>query len=482
MAMPERPNVIVIVSDTFRPDHLSVFGHGHAETPELDAFVRRSVTFDRATVLSFPTIPMRTDCFTGRVGVTRYPWRDLDRAAITLPGLLRQHGYVAQLIADTTHMLRAKFWEPFDYFHFLRGHEGDTPACRMNDPIRPVMSDRRKTRVETGNTGDRPVLCDLHAHTNFRQRYEDEAHCALLADASCRWIEDNYRGRPFLLWLDFFDVHEPWFPPEYLLRKYQPRYDGEPMVHPNYGSAEVYRPEELANLRARYACMCTLVSKHAGRVLRLVEDTGLVENTLVVFLSDHGTFLGEHGLTGKTLINQFENDVFPFHPEVSRVCWSMSLPESLGIPAQPDARMPHLVQPPDLMPTILDLCGIKPPAQAQIEGKSLVPLLRGETEAGPRPVAVTTSTTRTHRSKDLVYCRRPAATDGAWTLILREPPDPAPPLLYHTEEDPAHRRDLLAEHRDEARRLHGMMLDFFRAHEATPETLERLSREAVGLS
>jgi arylsulfatase A-like enzyme len=481
--MPERPNVIILVSDTFRPDHLSINGQGHAETPELDAFIRSSITFDGATVSSFPTIPMRTDWFTGRFSHLRHGWQDLEPQAITLPDVLRSAGYTTQLLGDNTHMLRSKFWRPFHYFHFLRGHEGDAAMCRLNDPVRRVVADLRKTRMDFGNMGDRPTLCDLHAHTNFRQRYEEDAHCSLLADSACRWIEDNYRGGPFLLWVDFFDVHEPWFPPEYLLRKYQPRYDGEPMPHPNYHSAEVYAPEELANLRARYAAMCTLLSKSAGRVLRLIEDTGLRENSVVVFLSDHGIYLGEHGLTGKSLIRPDAFDIFPFHPEIARLCWSISVPPSLPLSAaRPGTRLPQLIQAPDLMPTLLDLCGIRAPAEAKIEGKSLVPLLRGETQDSPRPISVTASTTGTNHAPGLLHCRRPAVTDGEWTLILREPPDPAPPLLFHTRQDPAHRRDLFREQRSEAERLHAAMLDFLRAYPAPQAALDRLAAGNCGLA
>ncbi|HOT36289.1 MAG TPA: sulfatase-like hydrolase/transferase, partial [Candidatus Latescibacteria bacterium] len=72
--MPDHPNIFVIVSDTFRPDHIGINGAGFAETPELDDFLRRGVTFDNALVSSFPTIPMRTDWWTGRFGHPRYGW------------------------------------------------------------------------------------------------------------------------------------------------------------------------------------------------------------------------------------------------------------------------------------------------------------------------------------------------------------------------------------------------------------------------
>lgn len=474
--MADRPNVIVVVSDTYRPDHLAVNGHPRAKTPELDAWVSRCVTFDGARVSSFPTIPMRTDWFTGRFGHPRHPWQNLDPKAVTLPQVMGQAGYTTQLIADTTHLLRADFWRPFQHFHFGRGHEGDRPFSRLNEPIRSVVSDRRKVRVETGAGPDRPPLADLHAHTNAWRVREEDSQIAELMDTATRWIEDNHRGGPFLLWLDCFDVHEPWFPPEYCWRMYQPDYEGEPMVHPNYHSAEVYEPDELDNLRARYLGMCTLVSKHVGRLFRLIEDTGLLNNTVVVFMSDHGMYLGERGRTGKTLIKPGVNDCFPFHRELARICWSMHFPPGLGIDNV--RRLPQVIQAPDLMPTVLELCGIEVPQC--VEGASLVPLLRGETSDPPREINVTASTCHVAGQEGRVHCRMPAVTDGEWTLLLSEPPLPQPPHLYH-QTDPTEQHDLFAEHPDEARRLHAKMIEWLRAHDAPPEALERLSERNTGV-
>lgn len=481
--MNDPPNVVVIVSDTFRPDHLAINGHPRIKTPELDAYVHRCAIFDNATVSSFPTIPTRTDWFTGRFSHPRHGWQDLDPKAITLPAILAAQGYTTQLLADTTHMLRARFWSPFHHFFFLRGHEGDQPLARGNDPISPVISDRRKTRVELGNTGQFPTLSDIHAHTNFRQRYEDESHISLLADVACRWVEDNCRSGPFLLWLDCFDVHEPWHPPEYLWRMYDPDYEGQPMVHPNYGSADVYSPAELRNLQARYAAMCTLTSKHIGRVLRVIEDGALLENTIIVFLSDHGMYLGERGLTGKSLIRADASDSFPFHVELARMCFTMYLPPSLGLRSfLPGTRYRQVVQAPDLLPTLLDLCGIASPEGLDIEGSSLLPLLCGETSEGPRDVSITTWTLKTHHNPDLLYCRRPTVTDGEWTLLVSEPPDPAPPKLYHVAEDGTQQHNLWPERRDEARRLHRRMIQWLERHGANASTLDRLSAARVGLA
>lgn len=477
-----KPNVIVIVSDTYRPDHIAANGHPYIKTPELDAWLGKTITFDRATVSSFPTIPMRTDWFTGRFSHPRHGWQGLAPRVVTLPQLLREAGYRTQLIGDNTHMLRSQFWRPFEHFHFLRGHEGDAPLSRLNEPVHRVISDLSKVRVEAAAAApDAPTLADMHAHTNFRRRYEDESQAAELANVACRWVEDNYRGGPFMLWLDCFDVHEPWFPPRYLLDLYarqHPAYGGEAMVHPNYGSASAYSAGELGNLRAHYEAMCTLLSRQVGRVLRTIEDAGLLDNSVVLFMSDHGLYLGERGRTGKSEIRPGFADAFPFYSEVSRICWSMHVPPSLGLDVRPPGtRDAALVQAPDLLPTVLELCGIDLPQGTPIEGRSLVPWLTGEPDQPLREIAITTSTGGVH-------CRRPTVTDGQWTLVLCEPAGGRPgekPRLYHVADDPVERVDVFAQHRGEARRLHTAMLAWLTAHDAPIEAIERLSAAHCGL-
>ena len=143
----------------------------------------------------------------------------------------------------------------------------------------------------------------------------------------------------------------------------------------------MYTPEELRNMQARYKAMCTLLSKAVGRMLRTVEDAGLLDNSIVVFMSDHGMYLGERGRTGKSGIQADARSVFPFHCEINRICWSMHVPPSLGrTTAAPGSRLAGLVQAPDLMPTVLELCGIPAPGDVDLEGSSLIPLLEGDAD------------------------------------------------------------------------------------------------------
>jgi arylsulfatase A-like enzyme len=179
-----------------------------------------------------------------------------------------------------------------------------------------------------------------------------------------------------------FDPHEPWDPPEYLVRRYDPDYTGTPMLMPNYGLASRYRPAELANLRAHYLAETELVDRHVGRILEKIDDLELWDDTVVVFASDHGTSLGEHGRTSKVNRDPDDHRYWTLSPELSHVPLLLAAPSvTAGI------RHPVYAQPVDLMPTLFDLSGVSgsgPVATPEpLHGHSLAAVLRGRA-GGPR--------------------------------------------------------------------------------------------------
>jgi arylsulfatase A-like enzyme len=230
-------NFIVIVSDTFRYDYLGANGNPWIKTPELDTFASRAVSFDRCTISSFPTIPTRTDWFTGRYSFPFHGWQPLDPGATVLAGVLAEAGYINQLITDNPHLMngRQHFNRGFHGAEWIRGQEGDTPLTWMNHPLPQVMP-FEKTRQRPINFG--APLVDLHAWQNRWWDGEEDTFVARTCRTACHWLEHNYKAEKFFLWVDCFDVHEPWDPPEYLVRLYDDSgYDGPPMKHPNYGPA-----------------------------------------------------------------------------------------------------------------------------------------------------------------------------------------------------------------------------------------------------
>ena len=113
-----------------------------------------------------------------------------------------------------------------------------------------------------------------------------------------------------------------------MVRKYDPKYTGRPMIHPNYGKASVYTGAELKNLRAHYCAEAQMVDRWVGRVLQKIDDLGLWQNSIVVFTSDHGMSLGEHNRTGRLAVDLGDRQRRTGwdHPWDDRVvgvdCWS----------------------------------------------------------------------------------------------------------------------------------------------------------------
>jgi len=376
LALAERAgnvNIFLLISDTFRYDNLSGRAAMPVRTPELERFAARAVTVTGSYNSSFPTIPLRTDLTSGRYSWPWHGWQNrLKSSKNHLPELLRGAGYVSQLLTDTPHLFNEDFQVGFDASFCLRGQEGDLAMLRMNYPIEHVMPPE-KTRAGRHFRGAN--LVDL-ARWQHRHWYREEDRFApRLSNLVCEWLEENYRFHPLFLWADLFDPHEPWDPPEHLVRRYDPDYAGTPMLHPNYGKADDLAPAELRNLRAHYAAEAELVDRSVGRILQKIDDLDLWSNSIVVFTSDHGTSLGEHNRTGKSNINPRDDRCWPIYPEVAHVPLLIAAPGLKG-----GRSVDALVQAPDLLPTLLDLAGAAVRPAEPFHGRSFAPLLRGEAQ------------------------------------------------------------------------------------------------------
>ena len=260
-------NIVVLITDTFRHDNLGNRAERPVRTPELDRFAaERATEITKAHMGSFPTIPHRTDFATGVTGWPHYGWQPIDLSGPNHAGrMLGEQGYATQLICDCPHLFKARFTDGFDAAYHNRGQEGDRPLLHLNDPVERVVQDE-KTRVNPRYRGH--TLVNQHRWINHYYRYESEVFSARTAQTAVRWLEENAESAPFFLWVDFFDPHEPWDPPEYMVRRYDPDYTGPPMLHPNYGPSSAYTPVELHNLWAHYAAETELVDRHIGQVLQ----------------------------------------------------------------------------------------------------------------------------------------------------------------------------------------------------------------------
>ena len=458
-------NIILIISDTFRYDNLFDRASMPVSTPNLDAFAGRAVSLEGLYTGSFPTIPHRTDLTTGRFGWPWYPWQNLANSSRNnLPDLLRSHGYVSQLICDCPHLFNAGFQNSFSAAMTLRGQEGDMPFLWMNHPIEEVMPPE-KTRP--GARFLESNLADLHGWTNRLWRLEEDRFPPRTARTAVEWLEENYRHDSFFLWVDFFDPHEPWDPPEYMVRKYDPDYAGPPMVHPNYGRASDLTPEELQNLRAHYCAEAELVDRWVGRVLQKIDDLALWEKSIVIFTTDHGMSLGEHNRTGKSNINDGDDRFWPVYPEVAHIPFLIAAPGLSG-----GRSVEALVQPCDILPTVSALAGIEPDPPEPFHGRSIAGLLKGETDAPIRDIAVSASFARGQNGAWPDNAVTPVVYTGDWAYA---PVGAAGEKeLYDTGKDPAAETNVAGDHADVARDLHDRLIGWCEEVAAPAEAVDLL--------
>jgi len=442
-------NLIIIVSDTFRYDHIGANGNNWIKTPELDKLASEAVVFDNLYTASFPTIPHRTDLVTGRYTFAYRGWSRLSEDDLVLAQVLKDAGYGTQLIADTTHLIRddRNFNRGFDGWYISRGQEGDIPFTRYNYKV-PDLVDSKKAR-NVANPFP-AVYPNLNAWINREWTWEEDRFPAVTAKHVSKWLEENYKREKLFLWVDMFDPHEPWNPPEYLVDFYDPDYDGPPMLHPNYGHASAYSEAELKNLRAHYAAEVTLVSKWVGHILRKVEDLQLDKNTLVVFTTDHGMYLGEHDRTGKSNINEDdERGAWPLYEEVTHIPLMIRTPKGIK------ERCSALLQPPDIMPTLLELLEVDIPSRVQ--GKSFAKLLDHPQADGEREYVFSSSAI----PQEPLDIMGPTIRTSEWSLHLgiaegREQE------LYHLKSDPQQAHNVFNKHPEVTRKLQSALVEHLR--------------------
>jgi len=307
------------------------------------------------------------------------------------------------------------------------------------------------------------------------RRFESDYFVAQTMTAAAKWLELNYdQHEKFFLYVDTFDPHEPWDPPKYYVDMYDPGYEGEEVTYPDYRPCDYLTPEELKHCRALYAGEVTMVDRWVGMLLQKTEELGLCGNTAVIFTSDHGFYLGDHGYMGKLVMTPKALGYVPLYEEIIRVPLMIRMPDVRG-----GKRCRALVQPPDLTPTILELAEAKNPPM--MEGRSLLPFIKGEDVAW-RDLAVT--------SPSIIsggWLSRPASgqritmTTNEWALMyagqvedmLRDNPGRRMNFenlekmagkvgneLYDLSKDPMQKNNIYDERKDVAEELHSKLVKF----------------------
>ena len=418
-------NVIFIVNDSLRLDHLGCYGNKWIQTPNIDKLATESAVFDYFYPEGLPTIPTRTTFFTGRFTFPFRGWQRLEPTDILLAELLWNKGITSALITDVFHLHKPSmaFGRGFDFVEHIRGHETD--PWIVDESIKVDVDKYYK-----GDGKDKTVRAQLIQYLRNTHWWKDEGDTfvARCVKAAIRWLEAQSIKNNLFLCLDCFDPHEPWDPPPPYNRMYtDPGYTGKDIIYPIPGKVEGYlTPEELNHTFKLYAGKVTLCDKWIGILLDEMKEMGLYDNSLIIYTTDHGEPFGEHGITRKSDPLLYE--------EFVRIPLIIRHPEGVGS----GKRFAALCETTEIFPTILDFFNLKLPPRSH--GMSLLPLMRGEVDS--------------LRDKAYMGIFKQAwrVNDYEWSFILNFGKG-KPNELYNLKQDPQEQNNCINDHQQKAMEL-----------------------------
>ena len=339
----DRPNLLILTPDQYRADYLGCYGHPTIGTSHVDRLASQGIRFDRcycASPLCAPSrISFATSLHASEHGRRNY-WSSIDYRVPNLVRSVNQAGYYTGMFGKNHLFLYDQLDEVWDELH----------------------------EICLGNYDGHPK--STHSHSAFTLE-EDHAYniTASLADEAIDFINRSAE-KPFFCWVNWQDPHPAFTCPEPYASMFDP---AEVSLPPSWCRKTEKKPRKLENWRvnsrahecseaearkaiAVYMGQCRYVDDQVGRIMSSLEQTGQLENTLVVFLSDHGEFLGDFGVFHKLPL---------FYESLTRTPVIMRYPRGTVDPFVFDG----LVEQVDLTPTILEALGLAVP-QSMV-GRSL---------------------------------------------------------------------------------------------------------------
>ncbi|MCP5267159.1 MAG: sulfatase-like hydrolase/transferase [Burkholderiaceae bacterium] len=491
-------NILFIMCDQLRADYLSCYGHPRLHTPNLDALAARGVIFDHAYVQSPVCGPSRMSYYTGRYmhshGVS-WNFVPLKAGEMTLGDHLRPLG-VRTVLIGKTHMrgdssglsrlgidpnsqigvrIAECGFDPYERDDGIHPYSGHDPDPSYNRYLRDQGFDGDNPWEEWANT---VVDESGKLHSGWFLKYNhlparipsEHSETAYTTQRAMDFIGEA-GDQPWVAHLSFIKPHWPYVAPAPYAGMYEPE-DALPVVrsddelrdaHPVYAAMTHHRvartfsrPEIRDAVMVGYMGLVKQIDDEMGRLFAFLEARDLMRNTMIVFCSDHGDFLGDHWLGEKEL----------FHQPVVRTPLIIYDPDPRADVTR-GTRCQALVEAVDIAPTFLDVYGGNPMPHV-MDGRSLRPWLFGETPSSWRGIAVSESDYSFQDAR--IELQQPAieswmrmAFDGRWKYVLCEG---YRPMLFDLESDPDELRDLGAseapEHQAQRARLHEALFEWAR--------------------
>ena len=398
-------NVVVVVMDSLRADH--IYGR-RARTPVWDKAMRESLRFTRAYPEAMPTIPARRSVMSGKRifpyrgwhpydGLPPQPgWEPVGSDGKMWTEVLQDKGWTTGYVTDNPHLLlpvHKNFRKRLDRVQLV---DGQVPLRRK--PTGTVSQATLDSYIPPSLRGSRhEPRMRAYLEANPRDRPESEFLSPRVFTSAMGWVDWARTRQPFALVVDSFDAHEPWDVPKRLSDMYgSPDGSGVEPIQPFPTPAAKYAPLGLSQsmlhrMRELYAAEVTMVDTWLGKFLDHLANAGVLDNTLVVLVSDHGVLLGEYGWVGKRYTE--------VHTELSHVPFAIRHPAGKAKGKTSRYWASHH----DIGPTVLSVLGYDKPGF--MNGTDLSPLLDGKQPAQKRSY------------RTAAYSTYVAARDDKWLLI-----------------------------------------------------------------
>lgn len=327
--------------------------------PNFTRLAKQSVQFNNSYVGSMPCIPARREFHTGRYNFLHREWGPLEPFDDSLPEHLKKQGIYTHLISDHLHYWEdggANYHTRYSSWEIVRGQEGDHWKGQVRRPdIPPVVKVPRQQSGE-GESG-------LWRYDWVNRQYiveKEDFPQKQCFDRGIEFIEKNKDADHWLLHLETFDPHEPFYAPREYLDLYPEEYDGRHFDWPRGEAVET--AAEIDHCRRNYKALVTMCDDQLGRILDLMDRYQLWDDTMLIVGTDHGFLLAEHGHWGK---NQM-----PYYNEIANNPLFIWDPRS-GVKGEERSSLVQMI---DWAPTLYDYFQVSCPADVQ--GRNLAETIR----------------------------------------------------------------------------------------------------------
>ena len=382
----DRPNFLVIMTDQQRGDCLGSDGHPVLMTPNMDAIGETGVRFSRAYTTCPVCVPARRSFLSGQYPSTHGVFNNatVEWDGPTLPGLLRCAGYQSVWVGRGMHQAPPRKRYGFDHM-VVKDH-------RIPFDDYDEFLNRREPEGSGGYYGTGVMHNDWTART----WHMDEAYHSTnwTVYEALKFLRNRDTSCPFFLTASFLVPHPPLVPPAFYMDRYLRLDLPDPAIGdwaeppPNDGVGDDVSAvhvrltgEALRSARAGYYAQINHLDDQIRRLLNPVDGVGRTtgNNTVVIFVSDHGEMLGDHYRWRKSL---------PYEGS-ARIPFLIDVPERYGIRRGSVVDNPVCIE--DIMPTVLDMAGVDIPEG--VDGRSLLPLMQGKKTAWREYLPIETSPT-----------------------------------------------------------------------------------------